>query len=284
MATAASLFGDLSNRVQRLSAVVTSGQGALAQGSLQQADVNHLFESTFLAAVARFETYLEELFYSVLLDKSAISNVRPSVRFPNRARAEDVLLAGSRVPYLAWLPFADNTLRRADAYLLGGRPFSRLRYRGDDRKTLSTVQTVRNGIAHDGGTARSNFKKLIKPQNLPPTHQTPAGYLRLAVGASTMHGTLLDEMMRVAKGLAAPSPSAANAILRAENSFSSHKPAPRGTYECVKCSVQVRKTDGSSSLPACAGCPPVVCTGCGQSTPCPTCGSPKRSSYRRILT
>lgn len=281
MPTAAELNGSLERHVARLVSVVQSGDAALAVGSLRQSDVNHLYESTFLAAVARFESFLEDLFYSALLDESDQRNITSAVRFPSRRKAEEVLLSAARAPYLVWLPFPDNALKRAEAYLVGGRPFSRLRSRGADLQLLKTIQVVRNAIAHDSGTAASRFRDLVRHHNLPPARRNPGGYLRLAVNATTMHTTLVNEMIRLARALASPAMPAAHRLLRAEDEVNSTQKVPRGTYECVICTHRIQQTSSTQTMGVCPACPQVACPQCGAVGPCAGCGAPTRSRYRR---
>jgi hypothetical protein len=229
-----------------------------------------VYESTFLQAVSAFETFQEELFFSSLLRKAGVRGVVPLVSFRNRSEAERVLLAGEKRAFLSWSNMREN-ISRAETYLVGGRPFSRLRRRGKDLAVLETVTRVRNAVAHTSGTAVERFKSLSMG-GLAPRKRTPAGYLQWATGNATQHETLVDEIERLAKALAATSDRAARALLRDEDPYKSGAEVERGTYECISCRTRISPAR-VGSLPPCSNC---------NLGPCPHCGSMRASAYARI--
>jgi hypothetical protein len=192
------------------------------------------------------------------------------VSFRNGSEAERVLLTGDKRAFLSWSNMREN-ISRADIYLVGGRPFSRLRRRGRDLSVLDTVTRIRNAVAHTSGTAIERFKALPMG-GLAPRRRTPAGYLQWATGSATQHETLVDELERVAKALAAPSERAARALLRDEEPYKSGAEAGRGDYECIKCRTRIRRMT-VGSLPPCSSCNP---------GPCPYCGATRPSAFTRI--
>jgi hypothetical protein len=256
---AASLLQGFLRRISRLRGVRASGDSARLAGELRQADVDHLYESTFLDATSTFERFQEELFFSCLLGASGIRKCEPIAQFRNRAEAERVVLATDRRGYISWSQMNDN-IRRADAYLAHGRPFSRLQRRARDLEVLATATKIRNAIAHESRSAAERFRKLPLG-SLPIARRTPAGYLRLSVGVSTQHETILSEYSRIASALAAPTDVRARKLLRAEDRFESGREADRGTYVCVSCGYRLRHR-AAGRLSACS-CSPGACAQCG---------------------
>lgn len=253
-------------RAATLSRVRDSSQMAYDHGHLKQADLDHVFESTFLTAVSSFEEFFEELFISAVLGASGIDRVQPRTQFPNVAVAWDVLLANSNRGYLEWLSF-EQLLARADAFLLGGRPFSRLRNRPSEARVIADAVKIRNAIAHEGGTAQARFRSL-DIRHLPTHRRHPAGYLQSRVGGSrlTQHQTRLADIERVARALAALSSARAETFLNQERNYSSGERPGRGAFRCRRCGNLSRITSVSGRLPDCPSCHPGPCLTCNHST------------------
>ena len=268
--SAAALLQRLGRRLDSLRKVRRSSDLAAGVRAIRGVDRDHMYESTFLQAVSAFETFQEELFYSSLLNRSDIRKVEPTVSFRNRVEAERALLAGENRGFLSWSSTAQN-ITRAEIFLVGGRPFSRLRRRGSDLRVLDTVTRVRNAIAHTSGSAIDRFRSLAKG-GLMSKMRTPAGYLQSASGTATQHEVLLDELERLAKALAAATDRTAWTLLRDEDPYKSGSTVPRGTFECTKCRSRTFVAATGTILP---------CSNCSKGA-CPHCGHERSTTYTRV--
>ncbi len=255
--------------VDRLARVRATGEHALAADALRRTDLDHLYESTFLAAVAAFEVFLEGLFFSCLAGRSGIRTARPLIRFQSLSQAEAAVPALQRSAFLRWLDW-DELSGRASLFLHAGRPFSRLRHRSADRGLLKRVRVVRNAIAHRSRRARTDFLGIL-PATTAPAHRTTAAYLQSAVGGETQHGLVLTELKRLASGLAALTDDRARQYLAVEDDIDSGGRPGRGTYECVSCGRVERLRSKEHRLLACPKC----------SIVCLTCGRARQTKYRR---
>lgn len=149
---------------------------AAPPGSARRKDIETVYEGLFLATVARFEVFLENLFFGLLVrrisGKSCGASPRISVSNDNVARS--IVLRDKK--YLDWLPYG-RTEQLAKDFLHSGRPFTLLD--GIDKGTLTSLLIVRNAIAHQSRHARREFKvKVLGNAPLPPRERTPAGFLR----------------------------------------------------------------------------------------------------------
>lgn len=269
---ASEVLSTFERRVARLQVVKADAEKARASGHLKLRDVDHIYESTMLGVVTAFEGLLEELFFVCALGKSGQTHVRPRAEFRHRADAERVVLAEASRGFVDWLPIP-ATLERAEAYLVGGRPFSLLRARGQDKGLLKEVVTVRNAIAHRGGAARDRFRALSPIATLPTVRQTPAGLLSSSVGPLKRHEHYLNEVLRISYALCSRSAHRAEAYLGPETVMNSGQQPGRGTYECQACSATHRLYTDAARLPPCPSC---------HSGPCLHCGHASKSRYLRV--
>ena len=173
----------------------------------EKAAIDRTYESTFLDVVTRFEVLLEDLFYAVALRESHIyrSGIVPSLSgVHTRAQLEDLLSSIERREYLDWLPF-DRTAQRVDAFLIEGRPFTRLARHSTEGSILREAMIIRNAIAHRSGRGQKKFDALC-PSGLPEARRTPAGLLQLSTGQqTTKYGTICNGLIRIAGVLSARS-------------------------------------------------------------------------------
>jgi hypothetical protein len=173
-----------------------------SQGQIVLRDLESVYEALFLRAVTSFEAFLEELFISILREKTTYSQSRVSLRMraANSAALLEILLQGK--DYMQWLPF-NATEQRANLYLKGGRPFSELT--NGDKSMMKTITTIRNAIAHRSDFAMRQFEtKVIGNQSLLPRERTPAGYLRVAVSSQppqTKFDSYMGELSRLSAAL-----------------------------------------------------------------------------------
>ena len=267
---AASLVTRLHRKTGRQVALVTEATALHANGALSSASLNAAHESALLGMVADFEVFLEELFYAVLLGKAGLTGCRARVDVGDRGRAQDMLLADAGA-YVKWLPFA-GTLERADAYLVGGRPFARLRRRAQEKGQLEEIRKVRNAIAHDSGAARVSFVKLAAA--LPSRQRTPAAWLAgLSQGQPRLHG-YASALNVIGAGLADRTEAVAISRLSPEDPWRAGDHPGRGTYRCQHCGSAQQIPNAGAQLPTCPACG-------GAQTACPTCGRGGKSLWRR---
>lgn len=123
--TAATLSQRFGRQVNRLLAVRSGSEAAFASGALRRTDIDHIYESTFLDLVSYFEIFIEDLFFSCILGKAALLDVKPTIEFPTRRLAE-ILSSGSHRGHATWSKMQD-VFGRAEIFLRDGRPFTRLR-------------------------------------------------------------------------------------------------------------------------------------------------------------
>jgi hypothetical protein len=145
-------------------------------------DLHAVYEALFLRAVTSFEVFLEDLFISIVRQRTTYPAGRVSVRMTAISRQAwmDILLQNQ--DYMTWLPFS-RTEQRAKIYLKDGKPFSDLN--DGDKSMMKSITTIRNAIAHRGPHALNQFKKtVIASQQLLPLEKSPAGFLRSQVRAS----------------------------------------------------------------------------------------------------
>ena len=141
-------------------------------------EVERVYGSLFITAVAFFEALLEELFLGLLVGKfETPCSIQPRMAFYSEVAARLVLFADN--PYLEWLPYSKTT-KRANIFFSGGRPFSILD--DGDRSTISRMGCLRNALAHRSKFAMRKFnEEVIGDMALRPREKTPTAYLRTAV-------------------------------------------------------------------------------------------------------
>jgi len=145
-------------------------------------DIELLYTGLFLEAVTSFESFLEALFVGLLCKsfKHPCRTIRVKVEFRSWVVCHEVLRG--RRPYAEWMPY-DNTLKRAEAYLAQGLPFTSLPKTSTDK--LMKISLIRNAIAHKSRAADEKFEQhVISGATLLPQEKTPAGYLRSIFAAA----------------------------------------------------------------------------------------------------
>lgn len=206
-----------------------------------------IHESAFINLVTSFETFLEELFYSVLLDYSGIPGSNGAVKFARRAQAELILADGR--PYIDWLPF-DRTVERGRRLLIGS-PFDRLN-RQHERAHLNELAVVRNAIAHDSGSAKEKFKPLAA--HLRPGRRTPAGLLQSTVQGDSMYVVYSTRVRTIARALSAQSVRDAKSFLGPEAPYLEGDSPAAGKYACFVCTSENQVSRRAPTLPRCMTC------------------------------
>lgn len=167
----------LVGRLRKLRAAADRVENLRSSDSLTANDVTCVYEGLFLRCFTGVETYLEDLFYEVALDKvpyPVARGIRPRASIASKVVLQDVLLQGRK--YVDWLPY-DKTLVLASAHLRGGRPFSELS--SSRRQELEDWTTIRHAIAHSSQAAMKAFERRILARvALPQSQRNPVGYLR----------------------------------------------------------------------------------------------------------
>jgi hypothetical protein len=172
-----------------------------SQGLVAKRDVEHVYGSLFITAVASFEALLEELFLGLLSGRLVgRATIRPRVSVSSDRVARNVVYGGR--PYFDWLPYR-NTTDRADIFFVGGRPFSILD--DGDRSTIARMLCIRNALAHQSEFARRKFREeVIGSTPLLPPEKTPTGFLRSAFRVSpvqTRYEELTIELSTISRRL-----------------------------------------------------------------------------------
>jgi hypothetical protein len=147
-------------------------------GYLKQRAKDRMYEALFLNSHVLFESFLEELFFGLLLENKLTSSqkdVVPKIKFRSYQIAKDVI--GSGKIYLDWMPY-NKTAERAEIFFRRGRPFTNLT--DNEKETIAKCYALRNVIAHKSDHSKEKFKKNVinKTASLLPREKTPTGFLQ----------------------------------------------------------------------------------------------------------
>jgi len=171
-----------------------------ASGALSQTDISRAQAGALLAFHTYVERSLERLFIGLLMRRltSSQAGVSSLVHIRSDVVARAIVSGGRN--YVDWLPFEQHTLKRADAFLSAGRPFSTLARA--DYASLERLGIVRNAIAHESTYALRRFRvQFVDGRGLPPGQQSPSGYLRgqHRPGQSRFENMMADVVVTFAK-------------------------------------------------------------------------------------
>ena len=176
MSAATTVRDDVAARARELNRYLLRVERLHFEGRLSERDVRRAYAGAFLAFYAYLERSIERLFLGTLMGRyqHASGSVRPLVVIKSEHVAR-LAVQGGR-DYADWLPF-DHTVRRANAFLSAGRPFSELPKA--HQKTFERLAILRNAIAHESKSSLRRFHHdLVAGASLPANQLTPAGYLR----------------------------------------------------------------------------------------------------------
>lgn len=145
-------------------------------------DIQHLYAGLYMELFTEFESLLEELFFGLyngtyfsrhytIIRKSKISPI---------SEIQPIVYGGK--PYVNWLPYKENTLKRAKLYFDLGGPFCQPS--NDEIQLISNYHIIRNAIAHKSPNSLDKFNKIITALPLLPREKTPTGYLRSVPGGT----------------------------------------------------------------------------------------------------
>lgn len=156
-------------------------ESLISQSQIRPSHVEYVYEVTFLSVFVAFEQYLEDLFVAMMCGAHLPRKCQFGRRvvFSSAEVARMNLYGGQR--YVDLLPF-DRTVRKAEIFFRGGRPFSSL---GNAEKSdLTFLHLIRNCVAHKSRASLGSFEhELTKRHSLPPSQHTPARYLRSGFSA-----------------------------------------------------------------------------------------------------
>ena len=145
-------------------------------GYISLSDKKQFYEGLYLKTHVTFEAFLEELFYGLLVEGSAVNTPReiiPRVNVKSHGIARDLVQAGK--DYIDWIPY-EKTLKAAKLFFRNGEPFTRLS--GGEVSDIYKSHVIRNVIAHKSKHSLSKFEKhLIGDTPVPAQERKPAGYL-----------------------------------------------------------------------------------------------------------
>ena len=176
MAAATTVRDDVAARARELNRYLQRVERLHAEGRLSERDVRRAYAGALLAFYAYLERSIERLFLGTLMGRylHPSGTVKPLVAIRSEHVARMVVQGGQG--YADWLPF-DRTVRRANAFLSGGRPFTDVTK--SEQKAFEHLAVVRHAIAHESKSGHRRFlRDLVAGAALPASQMTPAGYLR----------------------------------------------------------------------------------------------------------
>lgn len=139
-------------------------------------DKKQFYEGLYLKTHVLFETFLEELFYGLLVENSSIetpNTIVTRVSIKSHVIARDLVQAGK--DYIDWIPY-ERTMDAAKLYFRNGNPFCGLNQ--NEKDDIYKSHVMRNVIAHESRHSLRKFEQhLIGATALPTSERKPAGYL-----------------------------------------------------------------------------------------------------------
>lgn len=222
-----------------------------------------MLESIFLNGATEFESFLEDVFLAAVSRQIRPGSTKVVVPFPDPDMARSLLMRPGD-SYLTWMPIR-HSLERANQFLEGGTPFSRIESRPQVRERLELATAVRNAIAHKSVNARRRFEEQTSGK-----YRSPGQYLAAKLGEGTVCDSFLRDFVRYGHSLCV-SDAEARALLGPEGPFGAGAKVGPGVYQCAGCSAEY-------SLPrrealVCRRCDP-LCSECGK--------APKTAQFTRV--
>ncbi len=170
-----SLADNLTKRYRTLNTTRLKIESLHQDERISKRDKAQFYEGLHLKTHVLFEAFIENLFFGLLLDRSAINrpnSIIPRVNFKSHIIARDVIQGGRN--YTDWIPY-DNTIKRANLFFRNGLPFSILDNR--DKDDIKKSHIIRNAIAHESRHSLGLFTKHFVSNSTPASDRTPSGYL-----------------------------------------------------------------------------------------------------------
>jgi hypothetical protein len=180
------LAATLQKRLTRYDRARERMEALNTKGKLSQRDLEAAFAGLFIGSITSFEVFLQALFEKTVLGRAHFAPrraVRSRLTIGDAGTLGELLLVETNRKYVDWLPI-QNTLKRAEVFLVGGRPFSDITEK--DKGALSNFMTIRNALAHMSDNALKKFiTEIAIPAQLPPRLRTPAAYLTSRISPPT---------------------------------------------------------------------------------------------------
>jgi hypothetical protein len=157
-------------------------EGLLSSGAINLRDIEHLYAGLYMELFTEFESLLEELFFG-LYNGAYISrhySINRKSRISPITEIQPIVYGGKA--YVNWLPYKENTLKRAKLFFDLGEPFQQLS--NIEIKSITNYHIIRNAIAHKSPNSLNQFNNIISGLPLLPREKTPTGYLRSIPGGT----------------------------------------------------------------------------------------------------
>ncbi|MEQ9147827.1 MAG: hypothetical protein RLP13_06095, partial [Cytophagales bacterium] len=192
-----------SDRLTELNATRVNFENALGNRTISDTDIIQGYAGLYLDLFTEFESLIERLFFGILSGTVSHTDNTISRRVLIKPVTEvEIVIKGEKRTYVDWLPFKENTIKRAKIYFVNARPFSDLTIL--ERTKLSNFHKIRNAIAHKSKKVNDQFQTIIHGMTLLPVEKTPAGFLRNipnpATGMTQLE-IISDELLGIANNL-----------------------------------------------------------------------------------
>lgn len=151
-------------QVSSLEATRQKTESLFSRNELNADDIEHVYSGLFIDVFTEIEALIEALFIGLL----AGTLYSPSTETRN-------IVFGGR-SCLDWLPYKNDTLKRAKLYFHGPEPFDILN--PTEKSNLRFYHIIRNALAHKSEKAMREFNNLIAGFPLLPHEKRPGGFLR----------------------------------------------------------------------------------------------------------
>jgi hypothetical protein len=171
-----SLHVEFEKQVQSIESTRSKMEQLFSSSQLNNNDIEHVYAGLFMELFTNFEALLEELFFGILAGTlfTRTYTIVKLARIAPISESKNIVFAGK--PYEMWLPYKENTLKRAKRFFKDGEPFSKLT--DAQIANITDYHKIRNAIAHKSENSLDNFNKIISSLPLLPAEKTPTGYLR----------------------------------------------------------------------------------------------------------
>ncbi len=170
------------NRTSSIESTRNKMEALLNSGAINLQDLEHLYAGLYMELFTEFESLLEELFFG-LYNGAYISKhytITRKSRITPTSEIQPIVYGGKS--YVNWLPYKDNTLRRAKLFFNLGEPFQQLT--NTEIQSITNYHIIRNAIAHKSPNSLNQFNNIISGLPLLPREKTPTGYLRSVPGGT----------------------------------------------------------------------------------------------------
>lgn len=170
------LYQNFSQKTNSIETTRSKMEGLLTSGAINLTDIQHLYAGLYLELFTEFESLLEELFFGLYNGTffSRHYTINRKSRISPISEIQPIVYGGKA--YVNWLPYKENTLKRAKLYFDLGEPFCQLS--NGEIQLISNYHIIRNAIAHKSPNSLNKFNNIIAGLPLLPREKTPTGYLR----------------------------------------------------------------------------------------------------------